>query len=248
MSFYNKSRLRNTLKKLNRLPVPGGNEQARAQDALDFLSMMAGKKPVMLLGRGYDETSWIKGVLTIANELRLYIIEGPFWNASDHSATGTKLPNWYIDHTRRTFAEHKAWYLCRSRKTADEVTNICDLATITIAQEAHLLNYPECCVMAHYDRALTYQEIWLEILRKKAGNDDTKAQNILTQENALEPDNQMDIKRLETAMVVNPVPYTSINACLACINGGPQTPANLLSSAGRTLAAEVDPGFLRALS
>ena len=248
MSLNNKSRLRNTLKKLNRLPISGGNEQARAQEALDFLSMMVGNKPVMLLGRGYDETIWIKGVLTIANELKLYIIEGPFWDADDKPVTDTTLPNWYIDHTRRTFAEHKAWYICRSRINADEVTNISKTKNITIAQESRLLNYPECCVRAHYDRATKYQQIWLEILRKKAGNNDTKAQNILTQENVIEPENQTDTKRLEAAMISFPVPYTSINACNSCINGGPDTPANLISIAGRKLAAEIDPAFLRALS
>ena len=79
MSLQNKSRLRNTLKKLNRLVTAEQNSEIRAQEALDFLSMAAGEKPVMLLGRGYNEQNWIKGVLQIASDAKLQIIEGPFW-------------------------------------------------------------------------------------------------------------------------------------------------------------------------
>ena len=74
MVLQNKSRLRNTLKKLNRIPsdrAEMAEAQAGAQEALDFLSMMAGAKPVMLLGRGYNDPVWIKGVLQVAADARL---------------------------------------------------------------------------------------------------------------------------------------------------------------------------------
>ena len=102
---------------------------------------MAGEKPVMLLGRGYNEQIWIKGVLQIASDAKLQIVEGPFWDASADAGAGADLPDWY-SICPRAFAEHRAWYICRARAVADEVAVICETAAITVAQEARLLNYP----------------------------------------------------------------------------------------------------------
>ena len=247
MPLKNKSRLRNTLKKLSRLAPGDEDPRPSAQEALDFLAMMAGEKPVMLLGRGYNEQIWIKGVLQIASDAKLQIVEGPFWDAGPDAGAGADLPDWYLDHTRQAFAEHRAWYICRARAVADEVAEICETAAVTVAQEARLLNYPECCVRAHYHRAATYQGIWLDLLRRKAGGDDAKAAELLEKGEPLEPETDDDLKRLEAAMKTVPVPFTSVNACDACVDGGPDAPANVKSLEGRRLAAEIDEGLVRAL-
>ena len=171
MALSDKSRLRNTLKKLSRLAPGDGDPQPTAQEALDFLAMMAGIKPVMLLGRGYNDPMWIKGVLQIAADSKLHIVEGPYWDASADAGAGADLPDWYLDHARHAFAEHRAYYICRARSVADEVAKICETAAITVAEEARLLHYPDCCVRAHYFRAAEYQGIWLDLLRRKAGGD-----------------------------------------------------------------------------
>ena len=88
MALSDKSRLRNTLKKLSRLAPGDGDPQPTAQEALDFLAMMAGIKPVMLLGRGYNDPMWIKGVLQIAADSKLHIVEGPYWDASADAGAG----------------------------------------------------------------------------------------------------------------------------------------------------------------
>lgn len=250
MPLQNKSRLRNTLKKLNKIPSDRTDmreAQAGAQEALDFLSMMAGEKPVMLLGRGYNDPIWIKGVLQVATNTKLHIVEGPFWDASPDAGAGADLPDWYLDHTRRAFTEHSAWYISRAKSVADEVAEICGTAAITVADEARLLNYPDCCVRGHYDRAAEYQRIWLDMLRRKAGGDDQKAADLLAANEPLEPETDEDIKRLEAAMRAIPVPFTSINACDACINGGPSAPANVKSLEGRALADEIDEGLSRSI-
>jgi len=250
MPLQNKSRLRNTLKKLKKIPSDRTDmreAQAGAQEALDFLAMMAGEKPVMLLGRGYNDPIWIKGVLQVATNTKLHIVEGPFWDASPDAGAGADLPDWYLDHTRRAFTEHRAWYISRAKSAADEVAEICETATITVADEARLLNYPDCCVRAHYDRAAEYQRIWLDMLRRKAGGDDQKAADLLAANEPLEPETDEDIKRLEAAMRAIPVPFTSINACDACINGGPSAPANVKSLEGRALANEIDEGLSRSI-
>ena len=250
MPLQNKSRLRNTLKKLKKIPSDRTDmreAQAGAQEALDFLAMMAGEKPVMLLGRGYNDPIWITGVLQVATNTKLHIVEGPFWDASPDAGAGADLPDWYLDHTRRAFTEHRAWYISRAKSVADEVAEICETAAITVADEARLLNYPDCCVRAHYDRAAEYQRIWLDMLRRKAGGDDQKAADLLAANEPLEPETDEDIKRLEAAMRAIPVPFTSINACDACINGGPSAPANVKSLEGRALANEIDEGLSRSI-
>lgn len=247
MALQNKSRLRNTLKKLSRLASADEDPRPSAQEALDFLSMMAGAKPVMLLGRGYNEQVWIKGVLQVAADAKLHVIEGPFWDASADSGAGADLPDWYLDHTRQAFAEHRAWYICRARAVADEVADICESASISVADEARLLNYPECCVRGHYENAADYQRVWLDLLRRKAEGDDAKAAGMLAGGEPLAPETDDDMKRLEAAMKTIPVPFTSINACDACLNGGPDAPANVKSLEGRALAAEIDEGLVRAL-
>jgi hypothetical protein len=250
MALQNKSRLRNTLKKLNRIPsdrTEMTEAQAGAQEALDFLAMMAGVKPVMLLGRGYNDPIWIRGVLQVAADAKLHIVEGPFWDASADAGAGADLPDWYLDHTRHAFAEHRAYYICRAKAVADEVAEICETAAISVAQEARLLNYPECCVRAHYERSAEYQRIWLDLLRRKAGGDDAKAAEMLAGNEPLEPETDEDMKRLESAMKAIPVPFTSINACDACIDGGPNAPANIKSLEGRALAGEIDEGLSRSI-
>ena len=250
MPLQNKSRLRNTLKKLKKIPSDRTDmreAQAGAQEALDFLAMMAGEKPVMLLGRGYNDPIWIKGVLQVATNTKLHMVEGPFWDASPDAGAGADLPDWYLDHTRRAFTEHRAWYISRAKSVADEVTEICETAAITVTDEARLLNYPDCCVRAHYERAAEYQRIWLDMLRRKAGGDDQKAADLLAANEPLEPETDEDIKRLEAAMRAIPVPFTSINACDACINGGPSAPANVKSLKGRALANEIDEGLSRSI-
>ena len=131
-----------------------------------------------------------------------------------------RTPSWYLEHTRAAFAEHRAWYICRARAVADEVADICETAVVTVEQEARLLNYPECCVCAHYHRAAEYQAVWLNILRRKASGDDAKAAEMLLNSAPLEPENDEDLKRLEAAMQTVPVPFTSINAWMPALMAG----------------------------
>jgi hypothetical protein len=52
-----------------------------SQETLDFLAVIAGLKPVYLLGRGFDDPQWVRRVINIANKLDLHIIKGTEWNA-----------------------------------------------------------------------------------------------------------------------------------------------------------------------
>jgi len=243
----NKSRLRNTLKKLAAIPVAGGTvsgDPMAGQEALDFLAMLAGLKPVFLLGRGLDEPAWVGGVRDVAGALGLHVIEGPYWNAETGAG---RLPDWFARHMRDAFATRTAWYVCRARATADEVRELCATATPTVAREARLLGYPECCVAAHYDRNLAYQEIWLDILRRKAAGDDAGMRRLLAAGAGLDPETDDDVRRLERAMAVTPAPFTSINMCAACADDA-DGPARRLSRRYAELARAVDKGLARELA
>ena len=84
MPTVNKPLLRSVLKNLRAVPFDRrdySNCMIAPQEMLDFLAMMAGIKPVYLLGRGFDDPPWVKGVIAIADKMGLHIINGPEWNA-----------------------------------------------------------------------------------------------------------------------------------------------------------------------
>ena len=83
MRLANKARLRNTLKKLAAIghgATDSDDHATAAQEALDFLAMLAGLKPVAMLGRGFADRHWIEGTVKIATDLELHIVEGPYWD------------------------------------------------------------------------------------------------------------------------------------------------------------------------
>ena len=92
-----KPRLRNALKKLRQVPLDHTNPANVAmapQEMLDYLAMLAGLKPVCLVGRGFDDSDWVAGVERLAREMRLQVVNGAKWHAeSEHAG----LPDWYSD-------------------------------------------------------------------------------------------------------------------------------------------------------
>jgi hypothetical protein len=246
-----KPRLRNTLRKLDRVrqaavaPIDRGEA---AQEALDFLALLAGLKPVFLLGRGIDDPPWIDGVLRIAAEQGLHVVEGPYWDAGAAGAAGRdadnddELPVWFRDHAAAAFAERRAHYICRARATANEICKINAAGGPTVSQEARLLGYPECCVAGHYRRGLEYQTLWLKILSAASGGDEAEMRRMLASAAPLEPGTDDMRRRLEAAMRVDPAPFTSVNMCDACRDHA-DSPARRLSARYRDLAAAIDPGL-----
>lgn len=244
----NKVRLRGTLRKLSAAagsPDDDRDRMVAAQEALDFLAMLSGIKPLFLLGRGYNDPDWIDGVLAIAKTQNLQIVEGPYWDAGiDVKA----LPEWYLAYVRAAFACRKAWYICRSRAVADEAADICaGVIPLTIAREARLLGYPECCVESHYARSRAYQNIWFDILGRAAQNDEAKMRRMLAEGAPLQPETGAGREGLEAAMAVKPCPYTSINMCESCA-ADPDSPARRLSKRYADLAKEIDRGLATALA
>jgi hypothetical protein len=238
----NKSKLRNTLRKLDavrRTAIEQVDRGEAAQEALDFLALLAGLKPVYLLGRGIADPPWIRGVLQIAIDQGLYVVEGPYWDAGRNDSD---LPDWFRDHGASAFGELRAHYICRARAMADEIEAICAAGGPTLAQEARLLGYPDCCVAGHYARNLAYQRLWLEMLSEQCGGDEAEMRRKLADSTPLDPPSDDMRQRLMAAMRVDPAPFTSINMCDSC-RDGPDSPARRLSAQYRDLAGAIDPGL-----
>ena len=247
MRLANKARLRNTLKKLVAIgvsPEDGHEHATAAQETLDFLAMLAGLKPVMMLGRGFDNTQWIKGALQIAVDLNLHIVEGPYWDAVP---TPAGLPEWYIEHTRAAFEGFRAHYICKARATADEVVGLCQTGTPSVADEARLLGYPVCCVEAHYLRNREYQMVWLSILGREAGGQEAEMRRLLADGATLTPANDDERARFEATIRVRTVAFTSVNMCQACEESS-DGPARRMSRHYGELARALDQGLARKLA
>ena len=247
MRLANKARLRNTLKKLAAIdlgPDDGHDHATAAQEALDFLAMMAGLKPVLMLGRGFTNTHWIKGALQIAVDHKLHIVEGPYWDAAPKPAD---LPEWYVGHTRAAFEGFRAHYVCKARAIADEAAEMCRTGTPTIADEARLLGYPACCVEAHYARNREYQIAWLSILEREAGGEEAEMRRLLGEGAPLVPANDDERSRLEAAMTVHAAPFTSVNMCKACAASS-DSAARRMSRRYGEFARALDQGLARELA
>ncbi len=245
MRLANKARLRNTLKKLSAVGAGDGHDRATAaQEALDFLAMLTGIKPVLMLGRGFDDPQWIRGALQIAVDLKLHVVEGPYWDAEPAPAG---LPDWYAEHTRAAFESFRAHYVCKARATADEVAELCRTGVPTVADEARLLDYPPCCVAAHYARSRDYRIAWLAILEREAGGDEAEMRRLLADGAPLAPAMDDERARLEAAMTVHTAPFTSVNMCPAC-TASEDSPARRMSRRYAELARAIDPGLARELA
>lgn len=114
---------------------------------LDFLAMLAGLKPVFLLGRGFDDSSWIEGVSNVASGMNLHVLIGPQWEA-EHAEMG--LPDWYPEVAPQNKDDRPVFYICKVRSIAIKVKEVCSTGVITIEEEASMLGYPVCCVRNHY--------------------------------------------------------------------------------------------------
>ena len=214
-----------------------------AQEILDFLAMAAGLKPVYLLGRGLESPRWVADAAELARKLGFQAIQGPFWDATPFG----KFPDWYRDHIAAQLAPFPAVYVCSSRETAREIDAINDSGgRLSMQAEARLLGYPECCVVAHYDRAVRYHQAIFEILMRLTGGDEAWMQALLSGDAPLVPETPAEITHMEAAYELHPASYGSWNQCSHCA-GDDRSPSADLSRKYRALAETTDPELLRRL-
>jgi hypothetical protein len=240
-------RLRNALKKLRALESglePGFSPAELAQEVLDLLAVAAGVKPVCLLGRGFDDPAWVAGAVMVADEMKLRVIQGPFWDAPE-AMEG--LPDWYVALVRADLAPFRAFYVARTAAVAEKLTAACETGFPTAAEEAALLGYPPCCVAAHQARNRTFHEAMLSILARQAGDDPDAQAKLMASGDPLLPETEAEQAAFLGGMQVTPGPFTSVNLCESCA-ADRDSPGAKMSQQYAALAVEIDPDFARAFA
>ncbi len=229
-------RLRNVLQRLRGLAATA-DPATVAQEMLDFLAMADGMKPVCLLGRGSDDPGWAAGVSGVAADLGLRMIAGPVWDVPGYM---DGLPDWYVEYTAAELAPFTARYICRTPNVADEVEAICAAGGhTTMEQEARLLDYPPCCVAAHYQRSAAFHNASLAMLRRAAGGDQDGMRRLLAGGAPLAPKTGEEQAAYRASMAITPCPFTSFNMCNAC-GEDRESPAARISLRYARLARSVD--------
>jgi hypothetical protein len=215
-----------------------------AQEILDFLAMAAGLKPVFLLGRGLDAPQWITGVAELAAELGFHAVQGPFWDATPLD----EFPAWYRDHTVVQLAPYRAVYVCAAGDTAREIATVNAAGgRLSMTTEARLLGYPDCCVVAHYDRAVRYHRAIVSILRRLAGDDQARMQALLRGDAGLAPETPREIDLMEAAFDLKPAIFGSWNQCPSCALHD-DSPSADLSRKYISLAETINPELCQKLA
>jgi len=214
------------------------------QEALDFLAMAAGLKPVFLAGRGLDVPAWLAAIGDLARDHGFPAVAGPLWDATPFG----KFPGWYRDDAQARLAPLRAVYVCASEETAQEVEKISTAGgRLSMTAEARLLGYPDCCVVAHYDRAVRYHRAIFSILRRLAGGDEARMQALLGGGAALAPKTEREIADMEAAFELHPAPFGSWNQCPHCARND-TSPSAKLSRRYQSLAETIAPDLWRELT
>ncbi len=243
----NKPRLRNALKKLRQMRFDRSdraNVGMAPQEMLDFLAMLAGLKPVCIVGRGFDDPDWVAGVEALARGMNLNVISGPKWHAEpEHEG----LPDWYAETEVPGPAERPVLYICKSRSIAGEVRAVCTSSKISIEQEARLLGYPPCCVRDHYRMSRMFHEGFALMLHRTSGGDEDEMRRIVREDVQMTPRTEREKALLGEATDLHPAIFTSVSMCPACA-GDPDSPAMRMSRQYEALARAVEPGLVSEIS
>ena len=253
MAAIDKPKLRNAYKKIKACaePLVGVGDPAEiSQEILDMLAAINGLKPVCVLGRGLDDKGWIANVSDVAAQIGLHVARGPLWDAMPWVATfrGAKLPDWYVDHCRGELDQHRAVYIWRTQ-AAGSAVQIVNAAggRLSIADEARLLGFPECCVAAFYQRALRYHGATLSMMGRYGASDATQMRALMEGTANMAPSTEQEIADLEAAFTIQPAPFGSWNMCDSCV-ASEAGPSAHLSMRYRELAAAVDSELVAVLS
>lgn len=242
-----KARLRNALKKLRAIPyvsVEPAETRLAAQEALDFLALLAGIKPVYVLGRGLDDPEWRDGVLELAAAHKLFVSDGPYWIAPDAVAD---LPEWFVEATLSETSGLTAHYIAKAKAVDRDVRRIAETGDITVADEARLLGFPLCCVTEHYARARTIHGTSYAIVARVGGGDGEEMEEQIDTFSLLEQANDDERAAFAEAISLIPCPFTSLNMCVVCADD-PDSPAAQLARRYAELAHAVDPALYDMLS
>ena len=87
-----------------------------------------------------------------------------------------------------------------------------------MTEEGRLLGYPDCCVAAHYDRALRYHRATISILKRLAKGNEGQMLSLLTGGANFAPTTKDEIVDFEEAFSISPATHGSWNMCSRCVS------------------------------
>jgi hypothetical protein len=215
------------------LECPQADESTRApswaatQDGRDLLALLAGIKPVCLLGRGKAANA---ALLQVAREALLPMVEGA------SLAPAGALPDWYFAACSRR-RQPAVIYVCRDVATAQLAAALAAQGRVAAADEAALLGYPLCCVEQHHRQALALERLIAAVTERLAGGDRARMARLIATGVEPLPSTAAEWACYERLTAIAPAPFTSVNMCDACAADG-DSPARRLSRRYRALAAE----------
>jgi hypothetical protein len=239
-----KVQLRNTLRKVRAIKFDRASRDAAMapQEMLDFLAMLAGLKPVYLLGRGFEDPLWAKGIVTLSKSLSLHIVPGPRWAAQPEH---TGLPDWYADLAPASdHADDSVIYICKGRSIAAELAAISTTRSVTIDQEARLLGYPVCCVRDHYHRGRLMNIALSDMLLRASGGDINEMRRLVRDDVGMRPETPEEISAIQAVTQFSWAPFTSFCMCRECTLYS-KSPGGQISVQFEALARTIDPNLAR---
>ncbi len=209
--MIDKIHLRNTLRKLRAVPfdlTDDVNVAMAPQEMLDYLAMLSGLKPVYLLGRGFNDHAWVKGVARLSAEKGLHVVHGVQWFAVPPNS---EIPPQIA--AIMTKEEEPAIYVCKGPGLAKELKDIAESGRISIEQEARLLGYPICCVRDHYQRQSLFEKAFWQMLKRAGRGDEQEIKRLIREDVRIAPETDEERGLLDEGTRMSLAPFTSIHMC-----------------------------------
>ena len=234
---FSLGKIRKIAETLKRVPVDRStpyNATVAPQEVLDYLAMLAGIKPVYLLGRGFGDPAWVRGILRLSSEHGLFMLRG---DALEPPTVETGIPAWYTEHLERKTPRAPVVYITKSRAAGEEIGGLMDGGEISHAGEARLFGFPECCVAAHHALKRAVDRAEYELVRRVAGGEEARMRQILDNGEPVTPESDEERRALEPDWVL--CPFTSFFMCDAC-RDGEAGPARKISGRQMRFAKKVD--------
>lgn len=205
------------------------------QDGLDLLAVLAGLKPVCVIGRWGNE-AWAEALRAAADRADLPRIDSAPW---EPEPPDEQLPRWYLAATARRRANRHVLYIFGDGAAARDAATLSAKGRVGAAEEAALLGYPPCCVAAQHSRTLDLEKLVAEIAERVAKGDSERMTHMIEAGAMPLPISRQDWDRYSAAVAIAPAASTSVNMCSGCV-ADRESPAQALSRRYRALAALAD--------
>ena len=213
--------------------VEGDLRATAWQDGLDMLAVIAGLKPVCIIGRGGRSEVWTEALRAAADRAGLPTIDAVPW---DPAPPDDRLPRWYLAATARRRANRHVLYLCGDDAAAGDVAALTAKGRVGAAEEAAVLGYPRCCVAEQHARTLDLEELVAQTTERMAKGDAGRMTRMIEAGATPLPGSRQEWDRYSAAVAIAPAAGTSVNMCGACAVDR-ESPAQTLSRRYRALAA-----------